>query len=149
MSDAYQEMIDKYHDMLKAEGMNFTPPPAPRRGGPKVGDRVSAMPDGYSLDAGVVVESAWRQRDMQCPADHPAIKGDSDHPGWHWGWYVTVRFRGGKTRVGWWHSDWAYKDSKTGVDLAKSFEPYWEQIEAEIKADTPVRNEDRALPLDR
>ncbi|MFJ7280965.1 hypothetical protein [Kitasatospora sp. NPDC098663] len=51
MSDAYRTAVDKYHDRLKAEGTDFTLPPTPRRGGAKVGDRVTAMPDGYSLDA--------------------------------------------------------------------------------------------------
>ncbi|MBD0734008.1 hypothetical protein [Streptomyces sp. CBMA29] len=76
-------------------------PPRPKRQPVKVGDTVSAMPDGYSLGKAEVTSVEWKQRVMQSHYAAPPL--------WAWEWCVEVTFPDGRTREGRWHSDWISK----------------------------------------
>ncbi|MEU7318360.1 hypothetical protein [Streptomyces sp. NPDC007083] len=76
-------------------------PPRPSRQPAEEGDKISAMPDGYSLSPGEVTSIEWKQRSMQPPYDQPPL--------WHWEWRAVVKFPDGRTREGRWHSDWISK----------------------------------------
>lgn len=75
--------------------------PKPTRQPAKVGDKVSAMPDGYSLGEGEVTFMEWQQRSMQGHYAAPPL--------WTWEWVVEVTFPDGRTRRGRWHRDWICK----------------------------------------
>ncbi|MFF4699869.1 hypothetical protein [Streptomyces chattanoogensis] len=76
-------------------------PPRPSRQPVKVGDKVSAMPDGYSLGEAEVLSVEWKCRSMQAHYELPPL--------WTWEWRVEVKFPDGRTREGRWHSDWISK----------------------------------------
>ncbi|MEU7146999.1 hypothetical protein AB0B15_03005 [Streptomyces sp. NPDC045456] len=73
-------------------------PPRPSRQPVKVGDVVSAMPDGYSLGTAEVTSVEWKRRSMQRHYELPPL--------WTWEWRVEVKFPDGRTREDRWHSDW-------------------------------------------
>ncbi|MEV6309941.1 hypothetical protein AB0M10_15250 [Streptomyces sp. NPDC051840] len=75
--------------------------PKPKRQPVKVGDTVSAMPDGYSLATGEVTSVEWKRRPMQSHHELPPL--------WTWEWRVEIKFPDGRTREGRWHSDWISK----------------------------------------
>ncbi|MEV8399280.1 hypothetical protein [Streptomyces niveus] len=75
--------------------------PKPKRQPVKVGDKVSAMPDGFSLAIGEVMSVEWKVRPMQAHYQLPPL--------WSWEWRVEVKFPDGRTREGRWHSDWISK----------------------------------------
>ncbi|MFE4527160.1 hypothetical protein ACFRMO_08170 [Streptomyces anulatus] len=77
------------------------PTPKPTRQPVRVGDAVSAMPDGHSLDTGEVTSVEWKLRPMQAHYQLPPL--------WTWEWRVGVKFSDGRTREGRWHSDWISK----------------------------------------
>ena len=58
----------------------------------KVGDRVTAMPDGYSLGPGLVEDIVWKVHPMQGHYQLP--------PHWDWEWRVTVWVGGDQWREG-------------------------------------------------
>jgi len=122
--DAYAKMV---HDGHVRDGINLTPP-KPGRRPMQIGDQVRAMPDGSSLDTGIVVEMVWQMRGAQCPYDHPPL--------WRWQWRVTVRFRGGALKEYDTPSDFM---SKRGEDFYPRDTPIldaqYAQIEAEIEAE--------------
>lgn len=99
-------------------------PPKPGAKPVNVGDRVSAMPDGYSLGAGLVTAIEWKQRNLQPPYDKP--------PTWYWEWRVTVWFGGEQTREGRWHTDWVDKPEALLRRTQEDFEPLWQKLEAEF-----------------
>ncbi|WP_411087842.1 hypothetical protein [Streptomyces sp. 061-3] len=99
-------------------------PPAPKRQPVKVGDRVTAMPDGYRLDAGLVKSIEWKQRDMQPPHDMAPL--------WTWEWRVVVWFGGDQEREGRWSTDWVGKATQSMEKTQESFEPLWQKLEAEF-----------------
>lgn len=76
-------------------------PPKAKRQPVKVGDTVSAMPDGYSLGEAEVTSVEWKRRPMQAHYELPPL--------WTWEWRVEVKFPDGRTREGRWHSDWIHK----------------------------------------
>lgn len=76
-------------------------PPRPSRRPVKVGDEVSAMPDGYSLSTAEVISVEWKRRSMQAHYELPPL--------WTWEWRVEVKFPDGSTREDRWHSDWISK----------------------------------------
>lgn len=73
-------------------------PPAPTHQPVKVGDTVSAMPDGHSLSEAEVTSVEWKVHPMQAHYQLPPL--------WSWEWRVAVKFPDGRTREGRWHSDW-------------------------------------------
>ncbi|MGW3763065.1 hypothetical protein [Streptomyces sp. NPDC005131] len=99
-------------------------PPAPKRQPVKVGDRVAAMGDGYSLAAGLVTSAEWKQHPMQPPYDKPPL--------WEWEWRVVVWFGGNQTREGAFRSAWVGKASSSTDKTQDSFEPVWQKLEAEF-----------------
>ena len=99
--------------------------PEPKRQPVKVGDRVTAMPDGYSLGPGLVTAIEWKVRPMQ---SHYALP-----PLWSWEWRVTVWFGNDSQREGRWHPDWVEKASKAQPGTQESFEPFWQKLEAEFQ----------------
>ncbi|MEW1922208.1 hypothetical protein [Streptomyces sp. NPDC088360] len=76
-------------------------PPPPKRQPVKVGDIVSAMPNGFSLATAEVTSVEWHVHPMQAHYELPPL--------WQWEWRVEVKFPDGKTREGRWHSDWISK----------------------------------------
>ncbi|MEU0214061.1 hypothetical protein ABZ281_02695 [Streptomyces sp. NPDC006265] len=73
-------------------------PPKPTHQPVKVGDKVSAMPDGHSLSEAAVTSVEWKVHPMQAHYELPPL--------WSWEWRVEVEFPDGRTREGRWHSDW-------------------------------------------
>ncbi|MGW3274940.1 hypothetical protein ACWDFH_26220 [Streptomyces kronopolitis] len=99
-------------------------PPPPSAQPVKVGDRVTAMPDGYSLGAGLVMAIEWKLHPMQA---HYALP-----PLWHWEWRVIVWFGGDQTREGVWKDHWVDKASNSLPGTQEGFEPTWKRLEAEF-----------------
>ncbi|WP_406362385.1 hypothetical protein [Streptomyces sp. NBC_01579] len=97
-------------------------PPAPKRQPVKVGDRVTAMPDGNSLGAGLVTSVEWKQRDMQPPYDRAPL--------WTWEWRVVVWFGGDQQREGRWSTDWVGTAAQSLEKTQESFRPIWQKLEA-------------------
>ncbi|MFF8283297.1 hypothetical protein ACF06W_11310 [Streptomyces albus] len=88
---------NQVHDFDWLERGEYQAPP-PSRQPVKVGDKVSAMPDGYSLAEGEVTSIEWKRRPMQAHYGLPPL--------WIWEWYVEVRFPDGRTRADRWHHEW-------------------------------------------
>ncbi|MFD4949170.1 hypothetical protein ACFWNT_43465 [Streptomyces sp. NPDC058409] len=99
--------------------------PVPTRQPVKVGDRVTAMPDGYSLEAGLATKIEWTLHPMQA---HYALP-----PLWHWEWRVTVWFGGTQTREGKWADHWVSRADDSLPGTRDAFEPTWRRLEAECK----------------
>ncbi|WP_405668042.1 hypothetical protein [Streptomyces sp. NBC_00055] len=103
---------------------NAPEPPRPKRQPVKVGDRVAAMNDGYTLGAGLVTSVEWKQHPMQPPYDKPPL--------WTWEWHVEIWFGGTETREGAWRSAWVGKASSSTDKTQENFEPVWQKLEAEF-----------------
>ncbi|MET9656408.1 hypothetical protein [Streptomyces sp. NPDC006510] len=76
-------------------------PSAPTQQPVKVGDRVTAMPDGYSSREAEMVSVDWKLRGAQAHYQLPPL--------WTWEWSDEVKFPDGRTREDRWHSDWISK----------------------------------------
>ncbi|MFE5853171.1 hypothetical protein ACFQ61_08115 [Streptomyces sp. NPDC056500] len=100
-------------------------PPKPSTQPVQGGDRVTAMPDGYSLGAGLVTSIEWKLHPMQAHYQLPPL--------WHWGWRVTVWFGGDQTREGAWKDHWVLKASDSYEGTRKNFESMWQRLEVEFK----------------
>jgi hypothetical protein len=109
------------HDFDWLERGEYQTPP-PTRQPAKVGTRVSAMPDGYSLAAGLVVAAEWKVHPMQAHYQLPPL--------WKWGWHVTVQFADGRKSERFWHSDWV-STIKRGEEIHPVWEQEWTKLEAE------------------
>ncbi|WP_329147150.1 hypothetical protein OIU91_16520 [Streptomyces sp. NBC_01456] len=88
------------HDFDWLERGEYQTPP-PKRQPVKVGDKVSAMPDGYSSGTAEVTSVNWKLHPMQAHYQLPPL--------WSWEWRVEVEFPDGRTREGRWHPDWISK----------------------------------------
>ncbi|WP_146050994.1 hypothetical protein [Streptomyces noursei] len=99
-------------------------PPKSSRQPVKVGDRVTAMTDGFRLAAGLATAIEWKLHPMQA---HYALP-----PLWSWEWRVTVWFGGDQEREGAWKDHWVGKASNSLPDTQKFFEPIWQKLEAEF-----------------
>ncbi|WP_424863040.1 hypothetical protein [Streptomyces sp. MMS24-I29] len=99
-------------------------PPTPTRQPVKVGDRVTALLDGYTLGPGLVTAIEWKVHPMQA---HYALP-----PLWHWEWRVVVWFGGDRTREGVWKDYWVGKADDALPGTRDTFEPEWARLEAEF-----------------
>ncbi|MFD9815181.1 hypothetical protein [Streptomyces sp. NPDC059080] len=91
---------DPVHDFDWLERGEYQPP-RPSRQPVKVGDEVSAMPDGFSLGTAEVMSVEWKCHPMQAHYELPPL--------WKWEWRVEVEFHDGRRREGRWHPDWISK----------------------------------------
>ncbi|MFB7919519.1 hypothetical protein [Streptomyces sp. NPDC056061] len=99
-------------------------PPAPTRQPVKVGDRVTAMVDGYTVGPGLVSAIEWKVHPMQAHYGLPPL--------WHWEWRVVVWFGGDRTREGVWKDFWVGKADDALPGTRDIFEPMWARLEAEF-----------------